>query len=612
MVENRRPRGAFEGLSAPSLPTTVVALLALLLFMATPTLAAAKRGIRFTGRKAKVPANMTDYTWHTRAHVVSLFPFYNSSSPLAYGGTSASFHGQEEFRSGEVEEMVAFAQQQGLFAVPPALEECTFDSYSEESEQGAAAAAAAASPPPVVLLGARRLDCEIAIDGPMCEQLVMEAVVYGPDVEPQKLWYRPSTGSIYHVELQQDKPSRRHHVTVSRDSHQHLSILQHTHFDPSDLSAPSTKKEFPSISCLSYNMWHNQPAAWVYPDASTRWSKYWERLAYLASIIWASGADVVGLQEVRYDQTFGPAGYHSGLSHLLDLLGALAVGEENKGKEGGSQGQSAPYQYVYQPAMSFAGHQGHVLREEEGVAILSRFPVRRTDYLLLRRDFSDPQDGHQRIVLHAQVEPLPGGPFVDVYVTHFSLSSPARDAAAGSIVAWAAEQGHEHVVLMGDLNAEPEEESLRVLHEGGFYDAWDEMHPFVPTPAEVCEVDNQNELKEEEGKKEDETYKRREGLAGATEKDACVRSVRGREKKVQERLAKASFTFPTCDPVKRIDYVLFRSKSLRPIGARLHGAGPTEESKDSDSPGGGMLERNGPVFASDHVAVLVKFVLMGT
>lgn len=59
MVENRRPRGAFEGLSAPSLPTTVVALLALLQFIATPTLAAAKRGIRFTGRKAKVPANMT-------------------------------------------------------------------------------------------------------------------------------------------------------------------------------------------------------------------------------------------------------------------------------------------------------------------------------------------------------------------------------------------------------------------------------------------------------------------------------------------------------------------------------------------------------------------------
>lgn len=504
--------------------------------------------------------------------------------------------------------MVAFAQQQGLFAVPSALKECTFDSKSQEDEQGGAAAAA----PPVVVLGARRLDCEIAIDGPMCEQLVMEAVVYGPDVETQEIWYHPSTGSIYHIELQQDKPSRRHHVTISRDSHQHLSISQHTHYDPSDLSAPSTSKEFPSISFLSYNMWHNQPAAWVYPDASTRWSKYWERLAYLASIIWTSGADVVGLQEVRYDQTFGPAGYHSGLSHLLDLLAALAVGEEKNGKEGSrSQGQSAPFQYVYQPAMSFAGHQGHVLREEEGVAILSRFPVRRTDYLLLRRDYSDAQDGHQRIVLHAQVEPLQGGPLVDVYVTHLSLSSPARDAAARSIVAWATEQGHEHVVLMGDLNAEPEEESLRVFREGGFHDAWDEMHPFVPTPAEVCEVDNQDELEEEEGEKEEATHKKREDLEGAAEKDACERRARERETQAQERLAKTSFTFPTCDPVKRIDYILFRSKSLRPIAARLHGAGPTEESKDWDSPGGGMLERNGPVFASDHVAVLVKFEPMG-
>ena len=500
---------------------------------------------------------------------------------------------------------MAFAQQQGLFDLPPAVEQCAFDVQGREEGQGAAATASS----PVAVVGARRLDCEIAIDGPMCEQLVMEAVAYGADGEARKGWYRPSTGSIYYLELQQANPSRRHHVTVSRDSHQHLSILQHTHYDPT-VPASGSGKELPSISFLSYNMWHNQPAAWVYPDASTRWAKYWERLAYLASVIWTSGADVVGIQEVRYDQTFAPAGYHLGLSHLLDLLAALAVGEAKKAGGGGaSKGRAAPFQYVYQPAMSFAGHQGHLLREEEGVAILSRFPVRRTDYLLLPRDYADAQDGHQRVVLHAQVEPELGGALVDVYVTHFALSSAARDAAAASIVAWAAEQGHENVVLMGDLNAEPDEESLRILREGGFRDAWEDMHPFVPAQAEVCEVAKQEEEEEEEeeGEEEEEAELSRADVEGAAEKDACERRSRASETQAQERHAQASFTFPTCDPVKRIDYVLFRGKSLRPVAARLCGAEPTEESKNWESPGGGMLERNGPVFASDHLAVLVNF-----
>jgi len=503
-----------------------------------------------------------------------------------------------------VEDLVAFAQQQGLFDVPPAAEECAFDGQGQEEEQTAAAATpAGGKTASVLVLGARRLDCEITIDGPMCEQLVMEAVAYGADGEARKGWYRPSTGSIYYLELQQETSSQRHHVTVSRDSHQHLSILQHTHYDPTVLPAPGSSTELPSMSFLSYNMWHNQPAAWVYPDASTRWAKYWERLAYLASVIWTGGADVVGLQEVRYDQTFAPAGYHSGLSHLLDLLAALAVGE--KGGGGGGQGKAALFQYVYQPAMSFAGHQGHLIREEEGVAILSKFPVRRTDYLLLPRDYADAGDGHQRVVLHAQVEPLVGGALVDVLVTHFALSSAARDAAAASIVAWAAEQGHENVVLMGDLNAEPEEESLQILREGGFRDAWEDMHPFVPAQAEVCEVAAQEEDEEEGG--QEETDKKREGGDGAAEKDACEERARASEAQAQEGHAQASFTFPTCDPVKRIDYVLFRGKSLRPVAARLCGAEPTEESKDWDSPGGGMLERNGPVFASDHLAILVNF-----
>lgn len=96
---------------------------------------------------------------------------------------------------------------------------------------------------------------------------------------------------------------------------------------------------------------------------------------------------------MRYDETFGPAGQHSQLEHLLSLLPA-----------------DAGYKHVvFQPAMAFVGNgapapEGFARREEEGLAILSRHPIRRSSYLLLPRDFSDNLDGHQRICLRAEVD----------------------------------------------------------------------------------------------------------------------------------------------------------------------------------------------------------------
>jgi endonuclease/exonuclease/phosphatase family metal-dependent hydrolase len=99
------------------------------------------------------------------------------------------------------------------------------------------------------------------------------------------------------------------------------------------------------------------------------------------------------LQEVRYDESFGPPGQHSQLEHLRALL-------------------PPDYRhYIFQPAMAFHNG-GHGIkggagfgsaREEEGLAILSRHPIRRSSYLLLPRLFDDGGDGHQRICLQAEV-----------------------------------------------------------------------------------------------------------------------------------------------------------------------------------------------------------------
>ena len=65
-------------------------------------------------------------------------------------------------------------------------------------------------------------------------------------------------------------------------------------------------------------------------------------------------------------------------------------------------------------------------RVEEGVAILSKFPIIKQDYIILSRDFTDKQDDHQRVVLHATISVPYLGP-VHVYGTHLSLSEKARD-----------------------------------------------------------------------------------------------------------------------------------------------------------------------------------------
>jgi len=497
-----------------------------------------------------------------------------------------------------MEELVAFAHKQGLFDDPSGVTGQGATSQPLSEHECAATLSdqnmESFSQFPVRVQEARRLDCGIALDGPWCERLVMETVALATHGQrAERVWHQPSTGSVYFLELQDVERLQRHHVTITRDTRNHLALCQHTYFPTTLPPRPPVGKEvlLPSISFLNYNIWHNQPAAWVYPDPATRWTRYWERMAHLASVIWASGADVVGLEEVRYDQTFGPAGYHFGLTHLLDLLGALARSETIAGAQ-----PPAPFQFLYQPAMSFAEPQGHQVREDEGVALLSRFPIRSSDYLLLPRDFTDAQDGHQRVVLHAAVEPWPGRPLLHVCVTHFSLSAAARKIAASCIVEWTNNQDHQNVVLMGDLNAEPHEESLQLLREGGFRDAWADLHGCESVAAKSLEAGlGLVKTKLTQGKEN-------EDLPCVDGRKHCQRA----RNMPSGGESVASFTFPTCNPVKRIDYVMFRG-NLRPLSGQLCGAEPKEGGQHHRTPGGGMLERNGPVYASDHLAVLIHF-----
>ena len=108
----------------------------------------------------------------------------------------------------------------------------------------------------------------------------------------------------------------------------------------------------------------------------------------------------------------------------------------------------------------------HGSRVEEGVAVLSKFPIRRQDYILLSRDYTDKQDDHQRLVLHAQIA-VPSIGTVHVYGTHLSLSEAARDRTVRELSDFIDWNGaNEFSVFCGDLNAEPDSAAIRYLIVG--------------------------------------------------------------------------------------------------------------------------------------------------
>ena len=108
----------------------------------------------------------------------------------------------------------------------------------------------------------------------------------------------------------------------------------------------------------------------------------------------------------------------------------------------------------------------HGSRVEEGVAVLSKFPIRRQDYILLSRDYTDKQDDHQRLVLHAQIA-VPSIGTVHVYGTHLSLSEAARDRTVLELSDFIDLNGaNEFPVFCGDLNAEPDSAAIRYLIVG--------------------------------------------------------------------------------------------------------------------------------------------------
>lgn len=226
---------------------------------------------------------------------------------------------------------------------------------------------------------------------------------------------------------------------------------------------------------MTLNLWNYNPP--------------WERRREaIVQVVEEAQPDVLALQESRHDRRFD-----GGLGQAEQIAGAIGY---------------AVTSAVAQVYIPFSG-------ADEGLAILSRVPPVTTDLLPLTLHPHLRDDENHRICLAAAFDA--GGNRVIVACTHFSLSAAARMSnareTAGFLEGLA---GIDPVVLMGDLNAEPQSSEIRFLvEEAGFLDAWE--------------------------------------------------SARGDD---------PGFTYASFDPVRRIDYIL--TKNLASAPESVHLAGSTQ------------------------------------
>lgn len=404
--------------------------------------------------------------------------------------------------------------------------------------------------PDVVLVAATVFALRATGDNGASETVVLHAYrdLHG---ETRRFQSHVTFGDNYALTLDDARANLRHRVVVGLDRDGVHTLFQHT-FAPLDVdacidseacSASADAVAHPRI--LSYNVWNTNPSADVYGYAK-RLAQYAKRMDHLAQFVRATRADIVGFQEVRYDSELGGGGEHAQVQHLAYRLPG--------------------YQYVYQPAMAYLNKDRPFERIEEGPAVFSKHPIVHTDFLLLSRDPNDPNDAHQRLCLHTVVA-VPGWGHVDVYVTHLSLSERAREQSMVEV--WKFMQRGQGVtqVLLGDLNAEPHSRGLQFLRGEATLlgETADLTDAFLATNTEAV----------------------------PRSEDADDRDTR--------------FTFPSDNPTKRIDFVLYRGKG-HARACETVGQAPTDDTRAFPQDVG-MLNYHSPVYASDHRGVVAELTV---
>jgi endonuclease/exonuclease/phosphatase family metal-dependent hydrolase len=166
-------------------------------------------------------------------------------------------------------------------------------------------------------------------------------------------------------------------------------------------------------------------------------------LERVAAVLEEIAADVLCLQEV--DRNWGKRSGH------VDQAGWLA---ERLGMH-----------HVFAPNVEADPVEPATERRQYGMATLSVYPIRSTVRTLLDR----PLGGEQRGLLEVGI--VVGGVPTRVLNTHLEFASPVERVVQAATIRDAVRSGPDPVVLLGDLNAQPESEEIGLVTQD-LVDAW--------------------------------------------------------------------------------------------------------------------------------------------
>jgi len=180
------------------------------------------------------------------------------------------------------------------------------------------------------------------------------------------------------------------------------------------------------------------------------------RLNLIANLIEFHKPDVIGLQEIRYDER-----YNSRRNQAEQIVEKLTG-----------------YRFIFEKA------QVDGTAKWEGLAILSKFDILDSSCIQLSRDMEDEVDKrHQRIVLRALID-LPVGQF-NFFNTHLSLSDKDRKRTIIEVVDFLENfKSNLPKVIAGDFNATPDQEPIKFMtgmitlngRKTLFQDSWARIH----------------------------------------------------------------------------------------------------------------------------------------
>lgn len=359
-------------------------------------------------------------------------------------------------------------------------------------------------------------------------------------------------------------------------------------------------------------------------------------------------------------------------SQIEHLLSAIDVKLQELLTEE-EQAQREPYQVLYHPSMLQTERGRLNYRHEEGLLLLSKYPIVAAEALFLPREVGLKEDDHQRVALIMQVDvqsatstatasaTRENEQVVTLVTSHFSLYTASRERGVEAIrrhlnridhtprgadplgvnnPLTTSEHAASHLIdthpesgvmgeagtavsvrpsmaeiLLGDFNAEPHEQTIQYL--------------LAPLPGSNPDDDNEVPFVD----------------AWAAQPQQATSSADD-----SDSVDAAGLTFPACNPVKRIDFILYRCPAVEAAKAqaqatelwqldidavRVTGRAPTKDTGTFSSPSLpvavccadrcvccvsvehlvgsrpdlGMNDLDSPIWASDHFAVVADMTV---